>query len=423
MYSTFTACQTACTAISPSWDCDGNGTCNDPGTGMGLHSTLAACQTACVVTPPTLETWYIDMEAGSSSLSRSLGPAKEYDIEFDEFTSWTGSSLTQYHTLGARNNGSTTGLEVGPTGMLGSSGTLTSTAPPLPCPTCAHTIASPGLGTTTWPAGTWTIELYFSTENIGSFDSWSYEQSSWASNGCFGSWSANVGPWSNWWAGGYHQLPYADSQVWFHMRLATAGGSSTGQGGDGNMTMYPGPNPSGSINPPDVSRGKTLMYDQNQVDNDPDFNTFNNRLLGGYEYTSEAAATNWDNINNDGQFSNDWHRVNTAVLNCTHQIGHPNPPGCGHGRFSPMFPSGAWGTICQGGNSAASGLKTLPLTSGNISSFTTSTHVPAFTPDATDVIFFDWQANARAEINDGIFRKLKLYTGTGTPSKITFVPD
>ena len=35
-------------ASTPSWDCDGQGTCSDPGTGLGLYSTAGACQTACV---------------------------------------------------------------------------------------------------------------------------------------------------------------------------------------------------------------------------------------------------------------------------------------------------------------------------------------------------------------------------------------
>ena len=32
-----------------SWDCDGQGNCNDPGTGNGQYSSLSACQAACVV--------------------------------------------------------------------------------------------------------------------------------------------------------------------------------------------------------------------------------------------------------------------------------------------------------------------------------------------------------------------------------------
>jgi len=32
-----------------SWDCDGQGNCSDPGTGMGAYPTLGACQSACVI--------------------------------------------------------------------------------------------------------------------------------------------------------------------------------------------------------------------------------------------------------------------------------------------------------------------------------------------------------------------------------------
>ena len=38
--------------IYPSWDCDGQGNCSDPGNGTGAYSTLAACQAACVVPIP-----------------------------------------------------------------------------------------------------------------------------------------------------------------------------------------------------------------------------------------------------------------------------------------------------------------------------------------------------------------------------------
>tara|TARA_B100000927_G_C16468278_1_gene470545 strand:- start:891 stop:3020 length:2130 start_codon:yes stop_codon:yes gene_type:complete len=34
---------------SPSWDCDGQGSCNDPGTGNGQYTSLAACQSNCIV--------------------------------------------------------------------------------------------------------------------------------------------------------------------------------------------------------------------------------------------------------------------------------------------------------------------------------------------------------------------------------------
>ena len=39
--------------VSPSWDCDGLGTCSDPGTGQGQYSTLNACQQACVTSDIT----------------------------------------------------------------------------------------------------------------------------------------------------------------------------------------------------------------------------------------------------------------------------------------------------------------------------------------------------------------------------------
>ena len=37
-------------ASTPSWDCDGQGNCSDPGTGNGMYTTQVACQTACVIT-------------------------------------------------------------------------------------------------------------------------------------------------------------------------------------------------------------------------------------------------------------------------------------------------------------------------------------------------------------------------------------
>ena len=35
--------------ITQSWDCDGQGNCYDPGTGIGLYSSLSSCQSNCVV--------------------------------------------------------------------------------------------------------------------------------------------------------------------------------------------------------------------------------------------------------------------------------------------------------------------------------------------------------------------------------------
>ena len=37
-------------APTPSWDCDGQGNCSDPGTGQGIYSTYNACAAACVTT-------------------------------------------------------------------------------------------------------------------------------------------------------------------------------------------------------------------------------------------------------------------------------------------------------------------------------------------------------------------------------------
>jgi hypothetical protein len=48
-YASYTACQSAC--ITPSWDCNlTTNTCFDPGTGLGAYSSIATCQTACTAT-------------------------------------------------------------------------------------------------------------------------------------------------------------------------------------------------------------------------------------------------------------------------------------------------------------------------------------------------------------------------------------
>ena len=44
-FSSLSQCQSAC--IVPSWDCDGQGNCYDPGTGLGIYSNLFDCETAC----------------------------------------------------------------------------------------------------------------------------------------------------------------------------------------------------------------------------------------------------------------------------------------------------------------------------------------------------------------------------------------
>ena len=33
--------------MTPTWDCDGQGTCSDPGTGNGTYASLSACQANC----------------------------------------------------------------------------------------------------------------------------------------------------------------------------------------------------------------------------------------------------------------------------------------------------------------------------------------------------------------------------------------
>ena len=36
--------------VTPSWDCDSQGNCSDPGTGLGSYSTLSMCQASCIPT-------------------------------------------------------------------------------------------------------------------------------------------------------------------------------------------------------------------------------------------------------------------------------------------------------------------------------------------------------------------------------------
>jgi hypothetical protein len=47
-YASLSACQNNCVATS--WDCSGQGNCYDPGTGQGSYSTLLSCQNNCVAT-------------------------------------------------------------------------------------------------------------------------------------------------------------------------------------------------------------------------------------------------------------------------------------------------------------------------------------------------------------------------------------
>ena len=46
-YTSLNACQSSC--IVPSWDCDGQGNCYDPGTGNGQYTSLNVCQSSCIV--------------------------------------------------------------------------------------------------------------------------------------------------------------------------------------------------------------------------------------------------------------------------------------------------------------------------------------------------------------------------------------
>ena len=44
-----------CMYAPQTWDCDGQGNCSDPGTGLGAYNSLAACNNACLP-----QTWYCD---------------------------------------------------------------------------------------------------------------------------------------------------------------------------------------------------------------------------------------------------------------------------------------------------------------------------------------------------------------------------
>ena len=45
-------------APSPSWDCDGQGNCTDPGTGNGTYASSSSCQSNCIAPPP--DSWDCD---------------------------------------------------------------------------------------------------------------------------------------------------------------------------------------------------------------------------------------------------------------------------------------------------------------------------------------------------------------------------
>ena len=44
-YSSLASCQSSC--ILPSWDCDNQGNCYDPGNGQGVYSSLSDCEVEC----------------------------------------------------------------------------------------------------------------------------------------------------------------------------------------------------------------------------------------------------------------------------------------------------------------------------------------------------------------------------------------
>ena len=53
---------------APSWDCNGEGNCSDPGTGNGAYSSLSACEAACVST---------NLNEKTSTLTIYPNPVKE----------------------------------------------------------------------------------------------------------------------------------------------------------------------------------------------------------------------------------------------------------------------------------------------------------------------------------------------------------
>lgn len=72
-YSSLNACLNACN-IPPSWDCDGNGNCYDPGNGNGQYSTLSSCQNNCVPPPPPNDPCFITSTNNHTPYTMSLSP-------------------------------------------------------------------------------------------------------------------------------------------------------------------------------------------------------------------------------------------------------------------------------------------------------------------------------------------------------------
>ena len=76
-YASLPACQSAC--ITPSWDCV-NGNCLDPGTGNGAYASLTACNSACATPVCVSDTYVPDdnfenyLETHQPLYSQSVGP-------------------------------------------------------------------------------------------------------------------------------------------------------------------------------------------------------------------------------------------------------------------------------------------------------------------------------------------------------------
>ena len=94
-YSSLAACQAACGAPTPSWDCGAQG-CYDPGTGLGTYTSLAACQSSCqtnFISPCDT----IDIVGQQSNLSIEVMPPAliSYQINYIETSAPDGTILGQ----------------------------------------------------------------------------------------------------------------------------------------------------------------------------------------------------------------------------------------------------------------------------------------------------------------------------------------
>ena len=52
-FTSLSTCQSNCIVVTPTWDCDGLGNCSDPGTGNGAFTSLSACQANCISSNPS----------------------------------------------------------------------------------------------------------------------------------------------------------------------------------------------------------------------------------------------------------------------------------------------------------------------------------------------------------------------------------